>query len=258
LFFPDLKSLTLDKKRLILFLILTLTVLFFNLYYFKSIWWVGSNDFGFKYIFQTKGFFVENVAGAKTGLVINPFFIIRTIGRVVVAAFLVSLFYFKLYKKLVNPYLILLLVYLSTFLIIEKIYDRYLLPAFPIALIAISNMYLIKSSLSRLRRWFLIVYLLFLGFITYNFSADYILTNNYIWSKSEELVASNQALRSNITATDAWRYISPRKSEKFKFTYDNPSIYNHSVDCDLVETYYIKYPLQLFGNSIYLYKHKVE
>ena len=255
LVFPNLLNFDFKNKKWIYFLIGAIIFYFFNLVYFKSIWWVGSNDFALRYVFQTKGFFVENLAGVKNGIFLDPFFYVRTFGRIIVATFVVYLLFYRKFEDFFNPYSILLILYLGTFFIIEKIYDRYLIPAFPLFILALSKNYLIENALSGIRRRFLILFLIFIGFISYNYASDYILTNNYVWGKSMELVRLKVNPRA-ITATDAWRYLYPRKNGVYKFTYDNPKLQEYSTKFELVDSYEIKYPLQLLNNTVYLYKLK--
>jgi hypothetical protein len=256
LVFPDLKKINLYQKKWLIYVLFVILLTFFNLYYFKSIWWVGSNDFGFKYIFQTKGFFVENIHGLKSVLSINPFFVIRTLGRIVVAIFISYILFFRKFRDFNNPFSILAILYLCSLFIVEKIYDRYLLPIFPLFILAVTSNYLQNLALSKLRRYFVVGYILLLSFISYNFSADYILTNSYIWEKSKYLVNNLKVSPNSVTATDSWRYLYSKKSEVYKFSYDNPSIQNYKDRCDLIDTYEIKYPFQIMNNTIYLYKHR--
>lgn len=251
LLLPKIILTEIKNRKVIAVLLTSIYVLIFALVYSKSTGWVGEKLFYLKYTVQRDGFFTENLHGHKIGIDGADLFYqaLDFLAKILGIGLLSYILIFNKFKRILNPSLILLILYTASLFLTVKVYDRYLIPIFPLFIIAVVNVLTIKRKL-------LIAFTALLFVYSYNFSADYILTNNYVWNKSAELSNKYNVNRYTITATDAWRYIYPGKNPSYKFTYDNPSMQDYATNWNLVETYKIDYPFKLLDNKIYLYNRK--
>lgn len=242
-------------KKTVLVIAATLLILALTNRYFKNIDWIGERLYYLKYTLQRDGFFVENVHGDKSGFAFSGqvYSAADLVAKLAGIATLVTLLLRKKYKPIVNLNAIIFLLYTVPLFFIEKVYDRYLIPIFPLFAFIIIDIRR-QTSLSYIRRVCVLIFSLILGFYSYNFSLDYIYTNKYIWNKSLEISNSGEVDKNQLVATDSWRYLYPTSNVLYKFTYDNPSKQDYSTNWTLVESYEIKYPLRIMDNTIFLYK----
>lgn len=152
------------------------------------------------------------------------------------------------YKKTVNFFSIFIVIYSGLLLISPILYDRYLLPLFPISI------FFCLTQIKQSKQVFLVIpFLIFLGFYVYNFSMDYVLANNFVWTESEKLVLKDRINAIDIYSTHGWRKSYLERKPLYLFSYDPPSI----VRCcyTLVEKEKIYFPFSFFIEpNIYLYK----
>ncbi len=137
--------------------------------------------------------------------------------------------------------------------LVTEFYDRYILLLLPIFILLIVSY--LKDSF--FLKFSLVCFILFLGYFSFFLTKDFILTHNYVWARSEELV-SKGVLPENIYSSGAWRRFYKNQNSEFLFSYDsfskNPSLKN---DYDLVETKNIDFTGNLFIDpKIYLYQRK--
>jgi len=137
--------------------------------------------------------------------------------------------------------------------LVTEFYDRYILLLLPIFILFIVSY--LKDSF--LLKFSLVCFIFFLGYFSFFLTKDFILTHNYVWSRSEDLV-SKGVMPENIYSSGAWRRFYKNQNSEFLFSYDsfskNPSLKN---DYDLVETKNIDFTGNLFIEpKIYLYQRK--
>ena len=255
------KSFNFDKKFLI-GLIFTLVFLTFSNFYFKNIGWIGEKMYFFNYTLNTKGFFPENISGKRSESFLSADIMLLLQNISIFLGFWV-LFLILVKSKglqytLFNPFFIFLIVYSGVLIISVKVYDRYLIPLFSafVFFISMSFKHELQKKFFTLKSNIFIVIGVFLLFLySYNLSADYILTNKFVWNKSIELT-NNGVSPETIYGTDAWRYLYGRENTVYKFTYDSKFIEkqgNSGYQLDI--EYNILYPFQIFSNNIYLYSN---
>lgn len=240
-----------SKKRLFLIGLVTAPLLLvFNLYFKPTIQW--RQDFPYLiYTVQQNGFFTENLHGQKSIFPLNHeiYVVTETLAKVLFIMFLLKIVLND--KKRPEFSLIFTLAYIGVLLISAKVYDRYLIPGLVTSALFLAQ----KHDYTKWGRLLTAVFVMILAFYSYNYESDYFLTNKYVWGRSVELVQQGLATGNQITATDAWRYLYPRSTEIYKFTYDDPTQGDYSTKFTLVDKKQIEYPLSIWkNNSIYLYK----
>lgn len=242
-----------DKKYFIVGFVILLTIF---LLYFKP---ATKYREDFPYLIYTvskNGFFLENVHGHKQEFIlknqINISWLI--IGKILAVGFIIKLIidFFK-QKNILNFYSIFISMYLTVMIISPLVYDRYLIPILPIIIFFLSTKIKFSKNLLRL----FLIFILFLGFYSYNYSLDYILTNKYIWNKSEDLVHSQEATTGSIFSTDGWHYLYKQDSVfTHEFSYSN-KISRNEYNSKIIDEKIIKFPLSIWG-PIPIYLHKLE
>ena len=136
--------------------------------------------------FERSGFFPDNISGGKKYKTYgsSDLFNIWGIVGVVGASILISLFLLDIKRHLKNPSFVVFIFYFGMILILPVFYDRYLLHIFPFLLFTLAPLVVkVKKSL-----YLLLPYVIFLGYLGYAFSADFVKVNRYVWEKSESLV----------------------------------------------------------------------
>ena len=166
--------------------------------------------------------------------------------------------YVLVFKKLkFNIFLVLIGVYLSMLTLTETHFDRYLLFLFPLFIFYLLSL---CPALNLLKKLSTVCFLLFMFFLMYQFSTDFILVNKYVWSKSLELTKTVDIEEKYIHATNAWKlnYINEERSYKYLFSYDSQNVNSDLASLyELVDTHEIKYPINIFIQpKVYLYKLK--
>lgn len=216
---------------------------------------VNPHLFYFKNTVEQNGFFYGNTLGNKYELQNQDeiYFYWELIAKVALALMLVMLFINR--KKLLNYYVIYTVLYLGLMSVMLSMYDRYLLVLIPVTILAVLS---VKNDFRFLPKLALIVFLVWLAVIGYNFSMEFISLNNTLWNGSNDLVQSHGVKPQNISAGYAWRRTFLNQSNRFKYMfYFEPKEASDELDCcfKLYGTYNINFPYSMFKDSrVYLYK----
>jgi len=212
----------------------------------------------FENIFERTGFYPAGIQGTKYHFSGN--FVVwkywDLISRVGVAALFTYLL-FNIRRK-PNIYLIFICVYLAVMLVTQKYYDRYIFTVVPIFIFYLLS---IKNTFSKLMQLLMAAFCIFLGFLVYTYSADFVYVNQYVWNKSQEVVTTRSVSPEFIAGTNAWKltYKNIKRNYVYYFSYDSPEVNSdYKENFNLVDTYVPKYPLNIFVNpKIYLYEKKL-
>ena len=163
----------------------------------------------------------------------------------------------KKFKELINFYLIFGCVYIGMLLLTETFYDRYLLPLLPITVLYILEL---KPKFTKMLFIALTGFAVFLVYYGYTFSMDFVLSNKYIWEKSQKLVKENNANPESIHGTNAWKltYRNYSRDYEYYFTYDSQHVNTELTTLyNLVEEKNIEFPFNLSVDpKIFLYQLK--
>jgi hypothetical protein len=207
----------------------------------------------FENTFERTGFLPRTVDGTKYQFKYNYdlYVYIDFFSKIGVSMFL-SLIIFN-YKKVNIFYFFTLLFGVGILFLVSEFYDRYILLLLPIFILIILSI----SKEGLILRISALSFVLFLGYFSYFLSSDFILTHNYMWSKSEELY-SKGVPKEEIYASGAWRRFYKNQSKGYLFSYDsfekNPGLKEKYI---LLEEKSIDFYGNLFINpKIYLYQLK--
>ena len=245
-------------KAIVISLFLS-AVLFFTFNYFFKPGEISWEEFPYlENTFERTGFLPRTLSGTKYQFKYNfdLYFYIDLISKISIAVVISSIILNKeRFKILNNPYLISLVVGLGLMIFVEVFFDRYILLLVPLIYLYLID--LIKSD-SLIFKIVLSSYLLFIGFFAYFLTLDFIYTQNYVWSKSQELVSNGLAKPEEINATGAWKKLYKPNGSKYLFTYDSFNKNKELKDSyELVEEKNINFKGNLFINpKVYLYKQK--
>jgi hypothetical protein len=261
---PFIFKFIIDQKNLfkfktILISIFVSTVFFFTFNYFFKPGEISWEEFPYlENTFERTGFLPRTLSGTKYQFKYNfdLYSYIDLISKISIAVVISIIILNKeRFKILNNPYLISLVVGLGLMIFVEVFFDRYLLLLVPLIYLYLIN--LIKDD-SFIFKVVLSFYLFFIGFFAYFLTLDFIYTQNYVWTKSQELVLSGFAKPEEINATGAWKKLYKPVGSKYLFTYDSFNKNKELKDSyQLVEEKAINFKGNLFINpTIYLFKIK--
>ena len=255
---------TLNRREFIyVFSISVVVYLMLEVFFTKSE--IFSNVFPYlTNTFDRKGFYPYGLSGNKyhwKGF--YDIFEYWTLSSKLILAIFISLLLFRLKKlksiKLSFPLIFSLAYIFALMLSVNTIYDRYLLPLFPMIILVVTPY--LKENIGKYSSMFIVSFLIFLGFINYAYSMDYINWQNYVWEKSSKLEkildvvgdSDNPGIRSS----HAWNgYYGSSSNPKYFFTFDSPEVLSNP-EYNLIETHIVDFPFNPFINSnIYLYKLK--
>lgn len=210
--------------------------------------------------FTEKGFFPGEISGNK--YIFRSFynlFKIMGIISILTAPLLILIPIQKFKSTLKTKSFYLILVYVGM-VMAAGVYDRYLLPAFPLVLIFLAE--LNGFSDFKKYRWFNSIFsqLIFAAFITvfaalsYLFASDFIKAASYIWDESNKLVEIESIERNQIEATRDWNlYYETIETPMYRFSYDGPEQLEDDR-YELIKTHQIDFIGNLFIEpNIYLY-----
>jgi len=276
------------KRALTSIFVIAVLFVFCSLYFKPSVVW-HDKFFYLINVLQRNGFYTENIHGFKPRFAdYNNFYLVWDVVAKIAVVSVAYIIFRK--KEFIDFNLIIIVLYSGLLLISPKIHDRYLLPLVPLMIIYFARKdftlqcedggsffpkqkkgdsrlqtgvlrFAEKIQISKLSRVAMLVFLVSLGFFSYNFTLDYVLTNEYVWNKSKLLVAQNKAEAGEIVSTALWNFTHPsiRKFYTYKFTYDPPTKPEYVTNNELVEEKTINYPFNLWrNNKIYLYRRIVE
>ena len=245
---------SLGQKKTFLVLLLATLILVLSHLYFKNIGWINEHLYFFDYTVGREGFFPDNLHGTKHGHIgaqlIYP--ILENVAKILLSTYVALAIVKKSWKNMFDQYTALAVIYFGVLLLSVKVYDRYLIP-----LIVLGILTIVKSQ-KGLRLACLSIWVILLGFYSYNFTLDYLRTNSYVYNKAGSLMTEHELEPRQIVATDLWKYkyTETDRDIVFKFTYDDPSQQNYSTDFELLEKYTVDYPFNFWRgkNEIYLYR----
>ncbi|MFH1960807.1 MAG: glycosyltransferase family 39 protein [Patescibacteria group bacterium] len=217
----------------------------------------------FQNIAERSGFYANSINGLKYSFAGNfVFYQILDIFSKLSVGFLVTYLIFNP-KGLINPLLIFILINALSLNLNQSyrtIYDRYLLLSFPMLICFFA--YSIKLPLKQFEKILIGGFVLFLLFLNYQFVADFILNNRYVWARSKELTESGVA-PNKINPSHAWRMLYPNPKDPKTDAHDYTYIFSYNKDDEDLqnmgyktsETKKISYPLSFFIDPyIYLYE----
>lgn len=206
------------------------------------------------------GYLYGSIEGIKpTGIGMPRIFTFFTSIAPVILAFYLFFFSKELIKK-INPVILLYLVsFLATFysgFFLVKYFDRYLL--LPSVLILFLTTLLLSSF--KINKILLTLFMpfLFLNFyISYLFSWEFVLINNYVWQESTNLVQNQRVPEDLIYGNGAWiEKYNTKKQENciYVFNYD-PKFSQKNPNFRLVNVKTFNYLKPAYPNlKIYLYE----
>lgn len=203
-------------------------------------------------IFTRKGFYEDNLPGDKYNFP-GYFDLFNAMGVFGKWLFLSLIVYgISSFKNLNKLALFYSLVFIGVLCVSPKVFDRYLLPLIVTGLFLLAPLvkptkFTYVVTLSALVFWF---------FLGYQFTADSIYVNKYIWSQAEKISVENDVSKNKISADHSWRQLYPNTSKNriYTFTYKNFGESERSSNYSLVSTHTIKYPLSFYKTPIvYLY-----
>jgi len=208
--------------------------------------------------FERTGFLPRTLSGTKYQFKYNYdfYFYLDLISKISIAILFSYLIISKdRFKFLNNPYLFSLIVGLGLMIFVEVFFDRYILLLVPLIYLYLLDLIKEESLLFKIAISF---YCLFISYFAYFLTLDFIYTQNYVWTKSRELVSKNLALPQEINATGAWKKVYKLENPKYLFTYDSFSKNKELKNSyELIEEKEINYFGNLFINSkVFLYKQR--
>lgn len=230
-------------------------------FYFTSIFQANLTPKGefpyFGNIFEQKGFYATHTLGNKYHFygifVLYKYWdVAAKLGAVMMLFLLVK----SVLKKELRFEYIYIFIFFGVMVVSPVFYDRYLLPVFPIFIIAFAHLLKRFTTITYL---VCVPFLLFLLVINYQFSADFVIGKNYVWTKATELVRKNVPA-STITVDNSWNrlYNPSRQMANYVFRFDNFDVRQDDRGAwEIVDQKEIKYPLNFFIKpTIYLY-HRI-
>jgi len=166
-------------------------------------------------------------------------------------------------KKQINMFSIAICGYMLLMIFVAVFFDRYLLPLFPFMLLYFCCIKPPGLNHTKLLYATCIPFILFICFFSMQLGNDFVLSNNYVWSRSKKLVKNNQVSPQNIRAGSAWGKlygVTTRDftSYQYLFSFDSPDINPEIMRIyKLVEIENISFPGNIFINpKVYLYTKK--
>jgi hypothetical protein len=241
-------------------LIGTLAVLALGTYFFYTEFFrpaaIGSAEFPFiKNTFTRFGFFTSNLHGTAYQFIgkhdLYSIWPDLAFAGVLFLAGIVAIYN----KRLHTPYVYFMAGYLLLMVMITEMFDRYLLPIYPMFILLYLNLVKEQKLLQTLT---IFGWVMFLGMLNYQYAMDFVLTNNYIWSKSREIMKKENLPGEEMSVNRAWKRIYPSQYPRtYYFSYDSPKVNEEFRDSyQLVDVKRIEYPLNMHVNpNIYLYKN---
>ena len=269
-----------------LYFILAGAIYFTANYYFKpmTISW-GEFPY-FENTFERTGFYPRGIHGTKYQLMFNYdiYYYWDLAAKIFVSLFMAFLAIVKFgqntapgkkdpaskLKPLFTIEAALIICYITVLIITETFYDRYILPLVPITILyLIKNQYFnLKLKAKTLKKPFNFTtaattfgFAFFITFYTYQFTWDFVKINNYVWNRSQQLIASDAVPAEQIHGTNAWklRYRNPGIDYIYFFSYDSQQVNNDLNELyEFIEEKEINYWLNGFIESkVYLYKYSI-
>jgi hypothetical protein len=159
------------------------------------------------------------------------------------------------FKKAINFFSISLVAYLGILAVTPIVYDRYFLMVVPLFILFVLSL---NSSFGLVQKVFLFGFNAFLLFYVYQFSMDFVLSNQYVWQKSVEMVHAQNLSPEKIQGTNAWKLLHRNipRDYLYEFSFDDGvKKPKYVTNFRLVETHKVEYPLNFFIEpKIFLYQ----
>ena len=140
----------------------------------------------------------------------------------------------------------------------ETFFDRYLLPLIPLLILFFLSITDVRKNLEYLINSSLVIFMVFSIFLSTQMANDFVVSNNYVWGRSENLVKDGVKPES-IEATMAWQKLNGLSgSPEFFFSFSGPDTEpNYLENYYLFEEKSLGFKGSVFVNPmVYLYKKK--
>jgi len=250
-----------NKKKVLplLFIFISAGVLFFVLNkYFKpgKISWEEYPYF--ENTFERTGFFPRSIMGTKYHFKWNYdiFKYWDLSSKIILAMFIPALLVNR--KKAINVYSISAVGYLILMVFTEVFFDRYILPLIPVLILFFMSMYDEVKNTGFIKNLVLVGFLIVTTFISFQMANDFVVSNNYVWGRSESLVQEG-VKPENIKATMAWQKLyGLNEKPEFFFSFSSPETEpEYLKNYSLFEEKNLGFRGSVFVNPvIYLYRAK--
>lgn len=218
----------------------------------------------FENTFERTGFFPRSVSGTKYQFRGNYkiFKYWDITSKVFLALAIPCLYVYG--RKVINIYSISIAGYFVLMIFVKVFFDRYTLPVIPLFILFLLCLRVPDTNALLTDKFLPLVVGLFVlatAFVSTQLAIDFVLSNNYIWSKSEQLVSSD-VKPTRIKATTSWGKLNGVCGQggcEYIFSFDtferNPSL---KVDYVLSEEKDLSFLGSIFINpKVYLYEKKL-
>ena len=176
--------------------------------------------------------------------------------KIILAMFIPALLVNR--KKAINVYSISAVGYLILMVFTEVFFDRYILPLIPILILFFMSMYDEVKNTGFIKNLVLVAFLIVTTFISFQMANDFVVSNNYVWGRSESLVKEG-VKPENIKATMAWQKLyGLNEKPEFFFSFSSPETEpEYFKNYSLFEEKNLGFRGSVFVNPvIYLYRAK--
>ena len=214
-----------NRKKVVslLFIFISAGILFFVLNKYFAPGKISWEEYPyFENTFERTGFFPRSIMGTKYHFKWN-YDIFRywdLISKVILAVFIPALLISK--KKVINIYSISAVGYLILMVFTEVFFDRYILPLIPILILFLVGLCDELKNTSFIKNTVLVSFLILTAFISVQMANDFVVSNNYVWGRSESLVKEGVKPK-NIRATMAWNKLYGLNDRpEFFFSFSSP------------------------------------
>ncbi len=245
---------------IVLFIAAVIGVYFAITFFYKPTRFYMPEMFYLKNTVTKTGFFTSESLGKHATIIGDNtlYFYWRLITNITLAITIVCLLLTK--KKLLNYYTVFGVLYIGLMCVMQDLYDRYFLILIPVIILAIIN----ASSQFKLNWWIRTVFIVFIATMTfylYNISMDFLLTNNSVWQKSNDLVVTTNVKPTLIGAGSGWQrtYFNPTARYKYVFMFKSlPETPSMQITFQPYDSYNIWYPFDFYSShNIYVYKRRL-
>jgi hypothetical protein len=195
-------------------------------------------------VFGRKGFLENNLEGNKYHYpgFFDLFNYFDVIGKIGVSA-LIILFLYNI-RYLFSFSFIYMAGFMSLLVLAPRVFDRYLLSLVPILIVLLLA---INKKFHKIQRLVVLVYALFLLVLGYQYSADLISVNKYVWNDAEKLHKKAQVPKEKINVNHSWRNLYPVENRKWVYYYEySESKRLDSLNFKVKETHKIEYPFNFY------------
>jgi len=248
-----------NKRKVLplLFIFISAGVLFFVLNKYFAPGKISWEEYPyFENTFERTGFFPRSIMGTKYHFKWNYdiFKYWDLSSKIILAMFIPALFVNR--KKAINVYSISAVGYLILMVFTEVFFDRYILPLIPILILFFMSMYDEVKNTGFIKNMVLVGFLIVTTFISFQMANDFVVSNNYVWGRSESLVKEG-VKPENIKATMAWQKLyGLNEKPEFFFSFSSPETEpEYLKNYSLFEEKNLDFRGSVFVNpAIYLYK----